>query len=459
MKTKLIGDRAFYRRVLSVMLPILLQNVITTFVNLLDNVMVGRIGTEPMSGVAIVNQLLFVFNLCIFGGHAGAGIFTAQFFGKNDHDGVRHTFRFKWFISVAVVLIAEAVLMLRGDRLISSFLHDGQENLDLAATLDYARAYLRVMLLQIPLFAVSQIYAGTLRETGETALPMRAGIIAVCVNLFFNYVLIFGKLGAPQLGVVGAAVATVISRAVELGIIVVWTHLHSNRCPFIKGAYRSFTVPWALVRQITVLGMPLLLNELLWSAGMTMMNQCFSTRGLEVVSAVNISSTVGNLFFCGTMAMGNTVAILVGQLLGAGDAERAVDEDRKLIVFSVCLSLVIGVLLFLLSPLLPSVYNTTPAVRALATKLLIVTAALMPLEAFTNAAYFTLRSGGKTLITFLFDCAFVWVLCIPLAFVLSRFTEMPILPLYIAVKSLELVKCLLGFFLVRSRRWVNNLVA
>ncbi len=456
--SKLIGNKAFYRKLFAVMLPILIQNVITNFVSLLDNVMVGQVGTEPMSGVAIVNQLLFIFNLCIFGGLAGAGIFTAQFYGKDDQKGVRDTFRAKYYIAVGTVLVFLLALIFFGEDLISAFLHEGKEGLDLAATLGYAKDYLAVMYFQLLPFAVTQVYSGTLRETGETMLPMKAGIAAVFVNLIFNYILIFGKLGAPVLGVVGAAIATVLSRFVECAIVIVWTHRHRERNGFIVGAYRSMRVPKKLVLQIAKLGAPLLANEFLWSGGMTVLNQCYSMRGLEVVSACNISTTVSNLFLCAALSMGSTVAIIVGQLLGAGELERAVDEDRKLIAFSVTLSACVGIIMALLAPLLPQLYNTSDTVKKMASDMLWISAAMMPSHAFTNTCYFTLRSGGKTVITFIFDSAFVWVVCIPTAFILSRYTAMPILPMFAIVQSLELIKCCVGYAFVKRKKWVNNLV-
>ena len=454
-----IGDRAFYRRPFAVMVPILIQNLITNFVSLLDNMMVGQVGTEPMSGVAIVNQLLFVYNLCIFGGLAGAGIFTAQFYGKGDWEGLRSTVRVKLYFALLAVGVCLTVFLTRGDQLIRLFLHPGEEALDLEATLGFAREYLAIMLIQTVPFAFSQVYSSTLRETGETLVPMRAGVVAVLVNLVFNYILIFGKLGAPALGVAGAAVATVLSRFVELGVILIWTHRHRERNRFVPGLYRSLRVPGRLLRQILVLGAPLLLNEFLWSGGMAVLNQCYSLRGLEVVSAFNISSTVGNLFFCVFIATGSSISIMIGQLLGAGDLERAVDEDRKLIAFSLLLSLVLGGLMAAVSPLIPRIYNTTDTVKSLAEGLLLIYASMMPLFSFTNSCYFTLRSGGKTGITFVFDSMFLWVLCIPLAFFLSRYTAMPILPMYALVELLNLVKCVIGYFLVKNRSWVVNLVA
>ncbi len=456
---KLIGDRQFYKKVVFIALPVLVQNIITNFVSLVDNIMVGQIGTEQMSGVAIVNQLIFVFNICIFGGISGAGIFTAQYHGNKDHKGVRDTFRAKIVICLGVTLVAGVVLLLFNSQLISLFLHQSEEGLDLNATLAYAKDYIYIMLLQLLPFAITQAYSGTLRETGQTVIPMCAGIAAFVTNVSLNYVLIFGKFGAPELGVKGAATATVIARFVECIFVVIWTHSKSDKCKFIKGTYKSFRIPRHLVRQILTKGAPLMINEVMWSLGTTMLVQCYSVRGLEAVSAMNISSTVSNLFFCAFFALGSAVSIIIGQLLGAGELKRAVDEDRKLIFLAVMVCVVIGGVLALVAPVFPSVYNTTDAIKALATSFLRVAAVMMPLNAFVHMSYFTLRSGGRTIITFLFDSVFVWGVSIPVAFILSRFTGLPVLELYIVVQALELIKAIIGFVMLKKKLWVQNLVA
>lgn len=454
----LVGDKAFYKRLFAIMTPILIQNVITNFVSLLDNVMVGQVGTEPMSGVAIVNQLLFVFNMCTFGGLAGAGIFTVQYFGRSDDKGVRDTFRIKVYIAAVTCVVFIAALLSCGEELIRFFLHEGGEALNLESTLRYGEQYMAVMMLQIVPFAIIQIYASTLRETGETMLPMKAGITAVFVNLIFNYILIFGKFGAPALGVEGAAIATVLARIVECLIVVIWTHRNKGRNRYIVGVYSSLKVPKSLAKNVIIKGMPLLMNEVFWSSGMAVLNQCYSVRGLEAVSAVNIAYTVSELFFCALYAMGTTVSIVVGALLGAGETERAVEEDRKLIAFSVFICVIIGGIMALLSPYIPELYNTTDNVKHIAQKLMMVSAVLMPMYSFRNACYFTLRSGGKTVITFIFDCVFVWVAAIPTALILSRFTDIGIISMYIIVNSLDFIKCFIGFMLVKKKKWVINLV-
>ena len=454
---KYIGDRSFYRKLFSVMIPILIQNVITNFVSLLDNIMVGRIGTEQMSGVAIVNQLMFVYNLAIFGGISGIGIFTAQFFGSGDDEGVRHTVRMKFYTVLTILAVFTAAFSIFGEQLIMLFLHESTEEIDLALTLSYGRKYLSIMLIQMLPFAIMQVYAGTLRETGETKLPMTAGIIAIFVNLALNYVLIFGKLGMPALGVAGAAIATVTARFIECGIVVILPHLRKERFTFLKGLFASFRIPRRLVGSMIIKGLPLMLNELLWSLGMTILNQCYSYKGPEVIPAISISSTASNLFFCAFFAMGSTIAIIVGQLLGAGEFERAVDEDRKLIFFSLMLCTAVGVVMALVAPFIPRLYNTIPEVKELACDLLLVSACMMPVDAYTNASYFTLRSGGKTFITFLFDSGFVWSVSVPAAFVISRFTGIPIIPMFIIVRALDLIKCVIGYIFIKRRKWVNNL--
>lgn len=454
---KYFGDRAFYRRLFAVMIPILIQNVITNFVSLLDNLMVGAVGTEQMSGVAIVNQLLFVYNLAIFGGISGAGIFTTQFFGSRDNEGIRQTVRMKYYIVLAVFAVFFAALVLFGEQLIMLFLHESTEEIDLALTLQFGKQYLSVMLIEMIPFAIMQVYAGTLRETGETGLPMRAGIIAIVVNLILNYVFIFGKLGLPAMGVVGAAWATVIARFVECGVVLAVPHLNKVKFPYLEGLFKSFRVGRNLLKDIFVKGLPLMANELLWASGMTILNQCYSYKGPEVVPAISISSTVSNLFFCSFFAMGSTVAIMIGQHLGAGDFERAVDEDRKLIMFSVLLCTATGAVMAAVAPLIPQLYNTIDSVKALARDLLIISACMMPIDSFINSSYFTLRSGGKTFITFLFDSGFVWTVSVPVAFIISRYTGLPILPMFIIVRGLDLIKCVVGYVLLKRRKWVNNL--
>ena len=318
-------EREFVRHTMIIALPIMLQNGITNFVNMLDNIMVGRIGTDPMTGVSIVNSLLFVWNLCVFGGLSGIGIFTAQYCGKEDHEGVRRTFRLQIITAVLLVAVGIAVFTKQGGTLINLYLHEDGGGGSAAATMQAAMNYLAVMCIGFLPFALTQAYGTTIRSYGETVAPMIASFLAVGVNLAGNYILIFGKFGAPRLGVIGAAAATVLSRFVELIYIVVWAHTHTKRVPFIVGALKSLYVPAELTVSCIQKGTPLLLNEALWSGGQAVLTQCYSVRGLSVVSAFNISQTLANVFNVAFIAMGSATAIIIGQKLGEWGESRAQD--------------------------------------------------------------------------------------------------------------------------------------
>ena len=295
----LVGDRTFYRVLLAIVVPVIIQNGISNFVNLLDNLMVGALGDAQMSGVSIANQLIFIFNLTIFGGLAGPGIFGAQFYGAGDIEGLRNTFRIKLLESLALLALAFIALIGFNEPLISIFLQGDGDPAMAQAMLRDSQSYLAVMLFGLPAFALTQCYAGTLREMGETRLPMVASVTAVVTNALFNYLLIFGKLGLPRLEVVGAALATVISRYVELGIVMVFTHKNHARFSFIEGAFKTLRVPALLARKVLRMGAPLLTNELLWSIGMSTLTAVYSLCGLTVVSALSITFTISNLFNSG----------------------------------------------------------------------------------------------------------------------------------------------------------------
>ena len=444
--------------VLAIAVPIMVQNGITNLVNLLDNIMVGRLGTEQMSGVSIVNQLIFVYNICIFGGVSGAGIFTAQYFGQKDSEGVRYTFRFKLWMTTILTVGAILLFLFCDDLLINLYLSGSSDGGDLLAALEYGQRYLRIMLIGLPAFMILQVYASTLRECGETVVPMKAGMAAVLVNLVFNYFLIYGKFGFPQLGVAGAAIATSMSRYVEAAIVVYWTHKHTDAHPFAKGLYHSLTLPAPVAKKIFIKGMPLVINEALWSAGIAFLMQCYSVRGLNVVAGLNIANTVHNLFKVVFLALGNSVAIVVGQLLGAGKMEEARDKDNKMIAFSVMSCVGVALVMISLAPVFPLLYNTSEAVRHQAMVFMIAQAIFMPQEAFIHATYFTLRSGGKTVITFFFDCVFLLLVNLPVVFMLSRFTQIPAHYIYVCCQVVDWIKCVIGFILVKKGVWIQNIV-
>lgn len=459
MFKRLIGDRAFYSRLFKLMLPIMIQNGITNFVNMLDNIMIGAVGTAQMTGVAITNQLIFVFNLCIFGAVSGAGIFGAQFFGKKDYDGVHYTFRFKAVFCLILTLLGIGLFVFCGEDLINLYMQGEQGITDAAATMNYAKEYLNIMLIGLIPYAIVQSYSSTLRESSNPTLAMTAGVAAVTINLVFNYILIFGKFGAPRLGVIGAAIATVISRFAELAIITLSTHLNTKKYPFMRGVYKSLFIPKKLMGQLFIKGLPLMINETLWASGLAVINQCYSTRGLDAVAASNISQTFWNVFSIAHMAVGAAIAIIIGQLLGANELKKAKTESGKLIFASFIIAVTFSLVYIICAEFIPLAYNTANEIRSLATTLMQITAITMPFDALAHASYFTMRSGGKMFITFVFDCGFMWCVNVLAAFLLSRYTSLSFVAIFAIIHSISIIKGFSGVLLVKKGFWVKNIIS
>lgn len=460
MFKKLIGTKAFYKRVFVLTIPIMIQQGITNFVNMLDNVMVGTVGQAQSTGVAVSNQLMFVFNLCVFGAISGAGIFTAQYFGKGDFEGVKQTFRFKIIFCVLLAAIGVSLLYFKSDELIMLYLNK-DDNATLAAqSLSFAKSYLYIMLIGLIPYTISQCYGSTLREAGQSAVPMIAGVLAVVVNLSLNYVLIFGKMGAPRLGVNGAAIATVVSRFVELGILVVYTFIKRQRCIFILEGWKSPYISFSLIGDIFKKGMPLMVNEALWASGMATVNGLYAQRGLDVVAANNISQTFFNVFSVAFMAIGMAVGIILGHDLGGGKQKEEVkDTAFKLIAFSVFVSVVIAVIYAVCAIFIPRIYNISDNAKSIATSLMQITALAMPIDAFAHSSYFTLRSGGRVIITLIFDSFFVWGVSVISAMILINYTSLGILAIYFIVQMLNIIKCILGYIFVKQGSWIKTIVS
>jgi len=313
------------------------------------------------------------------------------------------------------------------------------------------------MLFGLPAMAVTQIYAGTLRETGNSVKPMAAGIVSVVGDILFNYLLIYGSFGFPKLGVTGAAIATVIARYLEMTVLLVWTYAQSSKHPFVLGLWRRFHISGSWGFTMLKKTLPIMCNEFLWAAGLAALTQCYSTRGLAVVAGINISNVLCNLLNVVFVSLGTAVGILVGQALGAGEFERAKKESAVLTWFTALLCVGLTAVLAALSGVFPQLYDTTDEVRRMASGFIVITALFFPVQGILNSLYFTLRSGGKTLVTFAFDSLFSWGVTMPLALTLCFLTDLPVLAVYAIVQAADIIKIIIGAIMIRRGIWITNL--
>jgi putative MATE family efflux protein len=451
MFAKFVGTKDFYRRTIAIALPIMLQQGVTNFVGLLDNIMVGQLNQAAIDGVAIANQLMFIVMFALMGGLAGPGIFLAQFKGANDQEGLRNSFRIKALFALIIGSLFILVYSLYGSQFVAAYLPESPDAIQLSMD------YLSVMLIGIVPLMLIQLYATSFREIGQTKIPMKVGLVSILINLGLNYVLIFGHFGFPALGVVGAAIATVIARSVEAVLLVFVAH--HQKYSFAEGAYSQFVIPSKLMSRILKKGLPLFANEVLWTVGSSMLVFAYSIRGGGTVAALTISGTASNLFYVTFAGLAAGTAVMVGNELGANRLKEAEENAWKLIAFGVVIALGSGVLLALLSSFIPLIYNVDESVRLLATQFMLVIAIFLPVFMINVGCFFVLRAGGATYSTFLFDSGFMWLIAVPLALLLSTLTSISIVWVYFLVQGSDLIKTFIGVHLVRKKHWIRNLAS
>lgn len=451
-------EKLIYKKTLKIAVPMMIQNGITNAVGLVDNVMVGNLGTNAVTAVSIIGQLFFVFSLAIFGGLSGPGIYAAQYFGQKNIEGFRQTFRIKHWICGICLAAGLCVFIFAAEPLIGLYMRGEGGEVDPVETMRLAKEYLGVMLIGLAPFVITQIYASSLRETGDTFMPMMAGVASVVVDVVFNYLLIFGNFGFPKLGVQGAAIATVIARFVEMAIVLTVTFAKRKKYTFLQGAYKTLLVPRTVTAKVIKKGLPIFFNEFLWSSGIAVMTQTYSTLGLDIVAGLNISNNLCNLLNVVFVAMGNAVGIVIGQMLGASEYEKAQKSSLKLAAFTGVMCILLTAVLVALSGVFPNLYNTSDEIKRLGQWFIVITALYFPVQGYLNALYFTMRSGGKTLVTFLFDSVFTWVVTIPLTLLLCTFSGLPVIGIYAIVQAADIIKVIIGFILVKRGLWISNIV-
>ena len=450
--TKTINWKQFYRNVFALVIPIAIQNLINVGVTATDVIMLGKVGEKVLSGASLAGQIQYIMTLIFYGVTSGATVLTAQYWGKKDTRTIEKVLGMGLSAGLIVAVVFAGAALGMPETLMRIYTSDPE-------VIAEGVKYLRIVGFSYVFMAVTQVYLNIMRSIERVMVATFIYLISLLMNIVVNAILIFGLFGFPVMGVRGAAVATVLSRYVEACIVLSWTHKHTEKNIFAQGLYSTLKVPANLTKKILIKGTPLLLNETLWAAGVAMLTQCYSVRGLNVVAGLNISNTINNVFNIIFIALGDSVAIVVGQLLGAGKMKEARDTDNKMIAFSVFCCTCVAAVMFVMAPLFPRLYNTNAEARTLAKYFIMLTAFFMPQNAFLHATYFTLRSGGKTIVTFLFDSVFIWVVSVTIAFTLSRFTGLPVLVIYAMVQAADMMKCVIGFILVKKGVWLQNIVS
>jgi putative MATE family efflux protein len=441
-------NKVFYLRVLAIAVPFMLQQLIGSSVNLLDNLMVGQLGDAAIAGVASANKFYMVAMFAIMGLSGAASIFIAQYFGAKDEEHVKQSFRYSLIASYVIILPFVVLGWMFPEGILRFFTSD-------PAVIEQGTAYLRIALMTYIPMTFSMAVGSAMRSVGETKIPLYTSIVAILSNAFFNYCLIFGNLGFPRLGVQGAALATLIARIIE--VIVIAIVLKKKHFIFNTKIKDLFKISTRLEKAITLKAIPLTTNEIFWSAGMGLLFKFYSTRGTEVMAGMSISSTIADIFFTLFGGMMVATTVVISQALGANKLDEARQDAYKLISFSRLLAVLLGILMFGASYIVPQWYDVSAVSRATSETFLRIMACMFWLYMSNAQCFFILRAGGDTKSTLLMDAVFMWLVNLPVVGAVAYFTNWNVYVIYLIGQSTDFLKFYFAYGLVKKEKWVKNL--
>jgi len=445
---KFIANRSFYKHVLTLAIPLMLQQLITSSVNLVDNLMIGQLGDAALGGVASSNRFFMIGLFSVMGILAAAAVFIAQYYGAKDQHNMKEAFRFS-ILSAGLITILFFIIAFFFPQHVLRFFTDDP------SILVEGGKYIKLASISLLPFAISMSMASAMRAVGQTKIPLYIGIFAVFTNAVFNYVLIFGHFGFPQLGIVGAALATIISRFVELTLLLIV--MKRKEFDFTTKIKDIFKVSTKNIKKISLKALPLMSNELLWSFGMASLFKFYATRGKEVIAGMSIASTTADIFFVLFAGMSVATMIVVSQPLGANNLEEAKRNGYHMIGFSTILAMIFGIVMFGSSFVVPLFYNVSEASQHVAANILRIQSFMFWIYMGTAQCYFILRAGGDMRSTLVMDAGFMWTVNIPVVALFTYFTGINIFLLFIIGQLTDFVKLTLAYQLIRKEKWLTNL--
>lgn len=442
-------DFGFYQRLFVLTLPIIVQNLIVSLLNMMDTLMIGKLGEVELASVGIANQYFFMFTLMLFGINAGCSIFVSQFWGKHDHISIKKTAALGLFLSVLMGILFTAFAWICPDSIIGIFNNQ-------ADVVTLGSQYLIPVSISYLFTAISLAYAFSLRSTENTLAPMLASIAALLTNIVFNYMLIFGKFGFPAMGVQGAAIATVIARIIECIIIV--TYVYSKNTS-VNVKFSDLKHLNSKFIKIILIGMtPVLVNEFVWGFGNLAYNIIYARMGVAATASSQITTTIMNLFMIVIMGLGSSSMVVVGKEIGAGHPLRGKEYATRLYRLAIAVGFIIGISVFFTSNLLVSGFNMSDSVLQSSAIILKINAVVILLRTYNFIMIVgILRGGGDSKYAVVTQGATMWLIGIPLAYIGAFVFHLPIYTVIALCTIEELTKAIFIARRFRSDKWIHNL--
>ncbi len=444
----MLADKPFFTTLLAIGWPIAVQHGFITALNMLDILMVGQLGEVEIGAVAIGNQIFFLVMLFLFGVGSGSAVFVAQYWGRRDTPGIRKSYGLAMFVAIPGSLLAGAFVVVFPDVVLRFFTEDESV---IALGVDYVRVASPSYLFM----AITVVTGAALRGTGEVRLPLRMTVIALAINALLNYVFIFGPGPFPALGVIGAALGTSLARGLEAVLLIGGMRRRAH--PMV-GRFRDYTnVDTDFVARFVKVTMPVVVNEIVWSMGVTMYTVIYARMGTPELAASNIAETVIRMTFVIFMGSAGAAAVMIGNTIGEGDIPRAERDARRFMLLAPTGGILMGLVLASISPLVPLMYQVSPEVRSMVTRMLLVVAVVVPVKSFNlHAIVGMLRGGGDTRYALYSEAAMLWGIGVPIAAFVGLVVGSPIYLVLLAAQGEEIGKTVLTFRRLVSYRWIHR---
>lgn len=451
---KYFGPKSFYKDAILIALPVMLQQLIQNLVSLIDNFMVAGLGDIKMSGVNVAGQMFFVFMILIETICNSGGIFMTQHFGANNTKGMKQAMCFKIILGFIGASLFSLLCFVIPDKLMGIMLIN---NIDANIIISEGLAYMKLMGLICFPFLVSTIIASSLREIGDVKPPLYICIIATAVNAFFNYALIYGNFGFPKLEVIGAAIATIIARLVEMFLFIIYIFV--NKQPFAIKISDLLVIDWNMFKEIFIKASMILFSELTWVISETVTTAIYNGRGgADVVSGMASSFTISNLFFVSFGGIMTSTSVLIGKTLGKGELEEAKKKNNWLSFASIVFGLMMCGVALLTIKLVPIVFgNLSLSAQNICEKMVFYMGLFMPLWVYQNYQFALSRAGGDTKMGFYVDLIFTYLMYYPIVVYLALKTNIDPATLYAIAKLVDVPKVIFAYFWLKKERWVKNL--
>jgi putative MATE family efflux protein len=451
---KCFGSAVFYKTALSIAIPVMLQAFLQTLVSLIDNFMVAGLGDVKMSGVNVTNQFIFIFFVALNTLIAAGGIFMSQFNGAKDSEGMRQAFRFKIHTTLLLAIAAIAISVIIPRQMLGLLVRGNRSSVEIVSE---GSKYLAIIIFTYIPIAISTVIGSSFREIGKVRPPLIISVVATLINPFFNWVFIYGNLGAPRLEVQGAAIATIIARLAELATYLAYVRI--TKPAFYSPFSKLFDVDWKLFRTILQKSSFIFISEMSWVLTETVMTAVYNGRGgAETVSGMAAGWTIANLFLLIFNGVHTATGVIVGGTLGRNELSLARDQARWLRTGALFAGVCIAAIEIFSVALIPIVFgNLSPGSQSITRRLIWVIAAYMPMWTYINAQFATARSGGDAIMGVWVDVSVNTLLFLPGIFLLAIFTDLGPIGIYAVVKLSDFVKVAIAAWQLKTERWLKNL--